>query len=148
MEILYVKLSFVATPNAVLDEPDINYINSTTMIVSYYSPPWYHPINQYCITVTNTTSSDTIIVHCLASNSFTLSQDSFTGCHNLSLSAEAYTDLGNFSSAIVNTSFPKGMISIFNTYGVITYYSTHACTSIKSATERFQDTIPFLAYTV
>lgn len=43
---------------------------------------------------------------------FTLTQDTFNGCHNLSLSAEAYTDLGNSSSSVVNVSFPKGMYSV------------------------------------
>ena len=81
--------------------------NLTYMLISW-SPPWVHSVNNYNVSITNTTTGITTI-YITHNNVLILSRDGqlLDQCHTLEIVVAANTDVGSTTSNIFYGGFPK-----------------------------------------
>ena len=87
--------------------PQVLMSNLTYMLISW-SPPWVHSVNNYNVSITNTTTGITTI-YITHNNVFILSCDGqlLDQCHTLEIVVTANTDVGSTTSNIFYGGFPK-----------------------------------------
>ena len=93
--------------------PQVMMSNFTHILISW-SPPWFHSVNNYNVSITNTTTNITTI-NITHNNVLILSRDGqvLDQCHTLEIVVTANTDVGSTTSNIFHGGFPKSTYQLY-----------------------------------